>query len=101
MEDILKELIKTSPGYACILAVIWFGMKWHERIATHWVDSFKEVGQKCHEAHEKVSHMFHEQSCRGQEVLTKVSSVMAETNVHMERCANAHEEQVRMIRERN
>lgn len=95
MEEMLKELIKTSPGYACILAVIWFGMKWHERIATHWVDSFKEVGEKCHDAHERVAEMFHEQSCKGQEVLTHNTAVMAKTTVQLERCADAHERQLR------
>lgn len=97
MEDMIKELVKTAPGYACILAIVFIGMKWHERIATHWVDSFKEVGEKCHDSHEKVGEMFHEQSCKGQEVLTHVTRVLGENAVQMERCARADEERNRIL----
>ena len=91
MEEVVTELVKQSPGIGAIIAIVWIGMKWHERIATQWlaaidkidergklageafVAAIKDIGEKCHIAHDKNAQMFYEQSCRGQEVLTNLT----------------------------
>lgn len=100
MEPWIIDLMKTIPALGVIVWIVREGMKWHREMASEWLSSFKEVGSKCHEAHERVSTMFHEQSCKGQEVLTANVDVVARNTVQLERCANAHEEQNRIIRGR-
>lgn len=91
MDEIVAELLKQSPVVGAIVAIVWLGMKWHERLATQWlaaidkidergkenarefVAAIKDIGEKCHMAHDKNAQMFYEQSCRGQEVLTQLT----------------------------
>jgi hypothetical protein len=100
IEPWIIELLKDSPAYGAIIAIVWLGMKWHERISMQWVaqikeindqqrimqkewlESIKEIGEKCHDAHEKVSNMYYDQSCKVLEAWTKL-------NVHMEHFARA------------
>lgn len=108
IEPWLLDLLKQSPALGAIVAIVYIGMKWHERISTQWlsaidkiderhqliaqrfVDSVKEIGEKCHTAHEKVATMYYEQSCKGQEVLTQVA-------VHMSHFARAEEQLARAV----
>ena len=110
MDELIAKLLEQSPAMGAIIAIVWIGMKWHERIATQWlsaidkidernneasqrfVDAVKEIGEKCHDAHHKVSQMFYEQSCKGQEVLMHVSMNMANF-------ARAQEELTHAVRE--
>jgi hypothetical protein len=102
MEQWVIDLLKDSPAYGVILAIVWMGMKWHERISKEWteqiakmtqaqermsdkwLEAIKEIGEKCHESHERVSSMYHDQSCKVLEAWTKL-------NVHMEHFARAVE----------
>lgn len=104
----LLDLLKQSPAIGAIVAIVYMGMKWHERISSQWitsiekmdsrhelmsirfVDAVKEIGEKCHGAHEKVATMYYEQSCKGQEVLSNVS-------VHMAHFARAEEQLSRAV----
>ncbi len=108
IEPWLVDLLKQSPAIGAIVAIVYLGMKWHERISSQWlasiekmddrhqsmsrafVDSVKEIGEKCHVAHEKVATMYYEQSCKGQEVLTQVA-------VHMSHFARAEEQLSRAV----
>ena len=102
MEQWVIDLLKDSPAYGVILAIVYLGMKWHERISTQWtaqikeitetqermsdrwLEAIKEIGEKCHESHEKVSTMYYDQSCKVLEAWTKL-------NLHMEHFARALE----------
>lgn len=110
MEEWIQEFAKETPAVGAIVAIVWMGMRWHERISSQWavtlekiderhieiarqfVDSVKEIGEKCHAAHHTVAKMFYEQSCKGQEVLGQVA-------VHMSHFAKAQEELSRAVRE--
>jgi hypothetical protein len=91
MEQWVIDLLKDSPAYGVIIAIVYLGMKWHERISGQWVsqikdindqqraqsdkwiETIKEIGEKCHEAHEKVATMYYEQGCKALEAWTKLS----------------------------
>ena len=85
MEPWIIDLAKTVPALVVIVWIVREGMKWHKDIADEWMRSFKEVGEKCHESHEKVAHLFHEQSCKGQEVLTANTAALARNSATIER----------------
>lgn len=95
MEPWIIDLLKQSPAIGAILAIVWMGLKWHERMSAVWlaaidkidergkanaqefVSAIKEIGEKCHTAHDANAKMFYEQSCKGQEVLIQLSMTLA------------------------
>ncbi len=108
IEPWLVDLLKQSPAIGAIVAIVYLGMKWHERISGQWLasiakmderheamsmrflESVKEIGEKCHHAHAEIAKMYYEQSCKGQEVLTQVA-------VHMSHFARAEEQLSRAV----
>ena len=95
MEPWVIDLFKTSPALAAVVAIVIVGMRWHERVqdksdarlermSAEWLASFKDVGEKCHDSHRKITEMFHEQSCKGQEVLTANTAALTENNVQLQ-----------------
>lgn len=112
MEQWVIDVLKDSPAYGAILAIVYLGMKWHERIATQWlaaidkidsrnkeastefVAAVKDIGEKCHHAHEQVSKMFYEQSVKSNEVMTNVAVNMG----HFSRSQEHLSEAVRDLR---
>ena len=110
MEQWVIDLLKDSPAYGGIIAIVYLGMKWHERISTQWVTqineisllqreqsdkwvaAIKEIGEKCHEAHAHVADMYHEQGCKVLEAWTRLS-------INMEHFGKAQEELTRAVRE--
>jgi hypothetical protein len=99
MEQWVIDVVKDSPAYGTIIVIVLLGMKWHERISDKWLAAIKEIGEKCHEAHEKVATMYYEQSCRAQDHLAQLRSVMEKQNVHLEHFARAQEQLSRAITE--
>ena len=105
----ILDLLKQAPAIGAIVAIVWMGMKWHERVASQWLSAIEridqtgkdnaqqfvkavmEIGEKCHASHEKVSTMFHEQSCKGQEVMMQIHAILGQIGVHMEHFARAEE----------
>lgn len=95
MDAWVIDLLKQSPAIGAILAIVWMGLKWHERMSSTWlaaidkidergklaaeafVMAVKDIGEKCHKAHDENARMFYEQSCKGQEVLIQLSMTLA------------------------
>lgn len=118
MEPWMLDLLKLFPVAGPIIAVMYLGMRWIEResdkhrqerekcndrmdaLSNKWMEGFKEVGEKCHEAHEKVATMYKDQADRSAEVATGIHGVMAQVAVHLDQCAKAQEQVARSMRER-
>lgn len=95
MEEMVMEVLKQSPVVGAIVAIVWMGLKWHERLEGQWlaaidkldergkenadkfVSAIKDIGEKCHTAHDKNAQMFYEQSCNGQKVLGELTTQLA------------------------
>lgn len=99
MDELLGELLKQSPALFAIVATVWMGIKHVDKIderakenADKFVAAIKDIGEKCHEAHDKNAQMFYEQSCKGQEVLTQLA-------IHMSHFAETQKELNRTVME--
>lgn len=84
MEDMIIELVKISPAISAIVVVVWMGIRHVDRMdvrskesADKFVEAIKDIGEKCHHAHDKNAQMFYEQSCNGQKILGELTVQLA------------------------
>ncbi len=84
MDELLAELLKQSPSLFAIVAVVWMGIRHIDKLderdkdnAASFVEAIKDIGEKCHHAHDANAKMFYEQSCNGQKVLGELTVQLA------------------------
>lgn len=87
METDVFELLKQLKDYGelgAFVGLAYLGMRWHERLSTKWLESIKEIGKECHEAHEKVTRMYDEQTKKANEVAGMLYTALGKLDVRLE-----------------
>ena len=105
MEQWVIDILKISPQWGAVVAIVWMSYRSIERIwtrgnqtteslAKQFQESVKEIGEKCHVAHHAVATMYHQQSGELQKATIAYTRQVAELAVHISHLGDA-------IRDRN